>query len=372
MHWGEGRFEVDRTSGEIRTTGRPLTPNKEYVLKVQAADTQGHKGPPANVAVLAGLRPPQFTNASYTVFVPEGTAAGQAVLVVQAVSFQRVPLSYMLLANPGNLFNMNRESGAVSLTQAVDYEGGHNLHHLQVRASESSTGLSSAAEVAVHITDENDCTPEFMHSIYSRDNVPETTMPGTSVLQVLARDCDTGLNSEISYFIQSLDFDISAQGVVSPSQRLDYERPNHMYEFAVVAVDRGRPARTGTASVRIRMANANDEVPIFSQAVYKTFLSEDAGPDTLVAIVHAKDPDGDAVTYAITGGNEDSNFELDNQKGEGGGGGGEIVRHGVSTSANLYTSSRRGYFDLPFLRLARSCSGNKDELRSPSDTTWTR
>lgn len=49
---------------------------------------------------------------------------------------------------------------------------------------------------------------------------------------------------------------------------------------------------------------------------YKTFLSEDAGPDTLVAIVHANDPDGDAVSYAITGGNEDSNFLLDNQKGE--------------------------------------------------------
>lgn len=31
--------------------------------------------------------------------------------------------------------------------------------------------------------------------------------------------------------------------------------------------------------------------------------------------MHAKDPDGDGVTYAITGGNEDSNFELDNQKG---------------------------------------------------------
>ncbi|MEQ2162213.1 hypothetical protein GOODEAATRI_017514, partial [Goodea atripinnis] len=42
---------------------------------------------------------------------------------------------------------------------------------------------------------------------------------------------------------------------------------------------------------------------------------EDAGPDTLVAIVHANDPDGDAVSYAITGGNEDSNFQLDNQKG---------------------------------------------------------
>lgn len=56
---------------------------------------------------------------------------------------------------------------------------------------------------------------------------------------------------------------------------------------------------------------------LFLSVSYKTFLSEDAGPDTLVAIVHANDPDGDGVSYAITGGNEDSNFLLDNQKGKG-------------------------------------------------------
>lgn len=75
---GEENFEVDGGSGEIRTTGRPLTQNKEYVLTVQAVDKQGRKGPHAAVSILAGLRPPQFTNASYTVFVPESTGAGQA------------------------------------------------------------------------------------------------------------------------------------------------------------------------------------------------------------------------------------------------------------------------------------------------------
>lgn len=58
-------------------------------------------------------------------------------------------------------------------------------------------------------------------------------------------------------------------------------------------------------------------ISLFLSESYKTFLSEDAGPDTLVAIVHANDPDGDGVSYAITGGNEDSNFLLDNQKGKG-------------------------------------------------------
>ncbi|KAF7645146.1 hypothetical protein LDENG_00209160 [Lucifuga dentata] len=170
-------------------------------------------------------------------------------------------------------------------------------------------------QVVVHITDENDCTPEFLHSIYTRDNVPESTAPGTSLLQVLARDCDSGVNSDLSYFVHGGDFDITSGGVVSPARHLDYERPNHIYEFLVVAVDAGVPPRTGTASIRIRVANSNDEAPVFSQSIYKTFLSEDAGPDTLVAIIHANDPDGDAVSYAITGGNEDSNFLLDNQKG---------------------------------------------------------
>ncbi|KAM6995518.1 LOW QUALITY PROTEIN: neural-cadherin [Tautogolabrus adspersus] len=312
---GEECFEVDRRSGEIRTTGQPLTPSKEYLLQVQAVDGRGRKGSPAAVSILAGYRPPQFTNSTYTLNVPENTAVGQPVAEVQAVSFQKKSLSYMLLVNPGNLFSINQESGALSLTRTVDYESGHNLHTLQVRASEPDTGLSGVAEVVVHITDENDCTPEFLHAIYTRDNIPESIAPGTSLLQVLARDCDSGVNSELSYFVHGGDFDITSGGVVSPARRLDYERPNHVYEFVVVAVDAGTPPRTGTASVRIRVANSNDEAPVFSQNMYKTFLSEDAGPDTLVAIVHANDPDGDAVSYAITGGNEDSNFLLDNQKG---------------------------------------------------------
>lgn len=85
---------------------------------------------------------------------------------------------------------------------------------------------------------------------------------------MVARDCDSGLNSQLSYLVQSADFDVTPGGVVNPARRLDYERPNHVYEFVVVAVDAGTPPRTGTASVRIRVANSNDEAPVFSQSVY--------------------------------------------------------------------------------------------------------
>lgn len=75
---GEDCFEVDRNLGDVRTTGRPLSPGKEYTLTVQAVDTQGRKGPHASVAIMVGLRPPQFFNNSYSIYIPESTGVGHA------------------------------------------------------------------------------------------------------------------------------------------------------------------------------------------------------------------------------------------------------------------------------------------------------
>lgn len=43
--------------------------------------------------------------------------------------------------------------------------------------------LFFASQVRVVITDENDCVPEFLQSIYSKDGVPETVTTATSLLQ---------------------------------------------------------------------------------------------------------------------------------------------------------------------------------------------
>lgn len=84
---------------------------------------------------------------------------------------------------------------------------------------------------------------------------------------VLATDCDSGLNAELTYYTLSPDFTISPHGTVFPVGRLDYERPNHLYEFVVMAMDSGDEPHSGTATVRVRMANINDEAPEFSQPV---------------------------------------------------------------------------------------------------------
>lgn len=87
------------------------------------------------------------------------------------------------------------------------------------------------------------------------------------LLAVLATDCDSGLNAELTYYTLSPDFSISPHGTIFPAGRLDYERPNHLYEFVVMAMDGGDEPHSGTATVRVRMANINDEAPEFSQPV---------------------------------------------------------------------------------------------------------
>ncbi|XP_031733141.1 neural-cadherin [Anarrhichthys ocellatus] len=311
---GEECFEVDRRSGDIRTTGRPLTPSREYLLRVQATDGSGRKGSPATVAVLAGYRPPQFTNATYSLNVPENTAVGQPVSVVQAVSFQKKSLSYMLLVNPGNLFSINQESGALSLTRTVDYESRHNLHMLQVRASEPDTGLSSVAEVVVHVTDENDCTPEFLHSIYTRDNVPESIAPGSSLLQdflredtpvgtsflrAAAHDDDQGSNAAVAY---SLSNQRPAYLHINPSTGWIYV--NHPISQTsrinqqIVASDGGN--RSSSVELSIIITNVHNQPPLWEEPEYWVTVPENTARDAKIVTIKATSPLGDPrVTYNL-------------------------------------------------------------------------
>lgn len=53
---------------------------------------------------------------------------------------------------------------------------------LSIKTNIPSQGVP-LSQVMVHIMDENDCSPEFQHSIYTRDNIPETVPVGTSLLQ---------------------------------------------------------------------------------------------------------------------------------------------------------------------------------------------
>lgn len=57
-----------------------------------------------------------------------------------------------------------------------------NMSHLSIFVP-SGFLFTCSSQVRVIITDENDCVPEFLQSIYSKDGVPETVTTATSLLQ---------------------------------------------------------------------------------------------------------------------------------------------------------------------------------------------
>lgn len=70
-------------------------------------------------------------------------------LVVSAISFQKLQISYSLLINPSSLFSIRQETGEISLTRTLDYESDQRRYLLMVRAREDPDSLSTATEVSL-------------------------------------------------------------------------------------------------------------------------------------------------------------------------------------------------------------------------------
>uniref|UniRef100_A0A3Q3W0Y0 Cadherin domain-containing protein n=1 Tax=Mola mola TaxID=94237 RepID=A0A3Q3W0Y0_MOLML len=118
-----------------------------------------------------------------------------------------------------------------------------------------------------------------------------------------AHDADIGQNAVQRYNLQKnehfvLSVDNSKVDLVLEN-KLDREKQKDI-NLLLTALDGGSPQRSGTVVIHVTVLDANDNAPVFSQAVYKASLPENSPTDTVVIHVSATDADegvnGD-VTY---------------------------------------------------------------------------
>uniref|UniRef100_A0A3Q3LA54 Cadherin domain-containing protein n=1 Tax=Mastacembelus armatus TaxID=205130 RepID=A0A3Q3LA54_9TELE len=118
-----------------------------------------------------------------------------------------------------------------------------------------------------------------------------------------AHDADIGQNAVQRYILQKnenfiLSVDSNKVELVLDN-KLDREKQKEM-NLLLTALDGGSPQRSGTVVIHVTVLDANDNAPVFSQAVYKASLPENSPPETVVIKVSATDADegvnGD-VTY---------------------------------------------------------------------------
>ncbi|XP_059060577.1 neural-cadherin isoform X1 [Achroia grisella] len=313
-----GRFEVDERSGVVRTRGTdPFQLDMEYVLYVKAEDQSGRvderrfqSTPEERLSIVGGKRAPQFYLPSYEAEIAENQKKDSDIISVKAKSFADREIRYTLKAQGqgAGTFNIGPTSGIVKLAKELDFEDLRQPHvySLVVTATEDSGGFSTSVELTIRVTDVNDNAPKFELPDYQAHNVDEDIPLGTSILKVKAMDADSGKNAEIEYLVSDDHFSVDSNGIITNNKQLDADNNNAYYEFVVTAKDKGEPAKTGTATVRVYTKNKNDEEPKFSQQVYTPNVDENAGPNTLVTTVVASDKDGDNVRFGFVGGGTSS------------------------------------------------------------------
>ncbi|KAE8286342.1 Protocadherin Fat 2 FAT tumor suppressor-like protein 2 Precursor [Larimichthys crocea] len=177
--------------------------------------------------------------------------------------------------------------------------------------------LISWTHVFLEVLDINDNAPELSQPVYFA-SVQENVDKVKSVVQVSATDADTSSEGMLSF--QMLEshrtyFDVDPKtGVISTLSALDREdKPEHSVE--VIVSDNGSPSLRSTATVVIRVLDANDNRPKFTDKLFHVKLPEQrrkAGKREVCRMVARDDDEGSnaVVTYKLQD-NNDERFEID-------------------------------------------------------------
>ncbi|XP_071314655.1 protocadherin gamma-A11-like isoform X37 [Trachinotus anak] len=177
--------------------------------------------------------------------------------------------------------------------------------------------------VSLHVQDVNDNSPKFKKNLIEME-ISESAEKGTRFSIEEAHDADIGQNAVQRYSLQKNDNFILAVDSNNVEllleNKLDREKQKEL-NLLLTALDGGSPQRSGTVVIHVTVLDANDNAPVFSQAVYKASLSENSPPDTVVIKVSATDADegvnGD-VTYDFGHVSDDdvNVFSIDPKTGE--------------------------------------------------------
>ncbi|XP_058506510.1 protocadherin gamma-A11-like [Solea solea] len=155
--------------------------------------------------------------------------------------------------------------------------------------------------VSLHIQDVNDNSPKFKKNLIEME-IRESAVKGNRFSIEKAHDADIGQNDVQRYSLQKNDNFIlvvdSNKVELVLENSLDREKRNEM-NLLLTALDGGSPQRSGTVVIHVTVLDANDNTPVFSQAVYKASLPENAPPDTVVINISATDAD-DGINGDVT------------------------------------------------------------------------
>lgn len=287
-------FSIGSNSGIITTA---VTLDYEaissYSLTVSVTDGTVTVTQALSISVTDKNDAPAFTAAPYSLTVHENTTSNSLLTVSATDQDTADTLNFLLLGSGSEFFSIHLTSGVVALTTVLDYEV-TSLYTLTVRVSDSNGGVVTTS-LTVTVSDAND-SPHFLGIPYSA-TVSENLPIATDVIKISAFDADGG--DSLSYSLSGTNsghFQISSSsGLVETMQVLDYETVNY-YSLTVSVSDGSVSIST---SLTLSVSNTND-APYVTNLPGNVSVAEN---DVTAAVidVNASDPDGDNITFSLSG-----------------------------------------------------------------------
>ncbi|XP_054595030.2 protocadherin alpha-C2-like [Nothobranchius furzeri] len=250
--------------------------------------------------------------------IPEEMKEGSVVanlatdLGLDVTTLTKRKLRLDIIAN-NKYLDVNKETGELYVVEKINRE--------QICNTKSSVSCYLRLEITlenpvrmfnieVEILDINDNAPQFRRDVIHLD-ISEATPRGERFSLSNAVDPDVGSNSVKTYHLsESEHFNIEVQSGREGSKFVDLiliktldREQQSVHNLILTAVDGGTPARSGTASVIVRVLDTNDNSPTFETNSLTVKILENSPIGSLVIDLSATDLDEGSnsdVTYSYS------------------------------------------------------------------------
>ncbi|XP_042547881.1 protocadherin gamma-A9 isoform X8 [Dipodomys spectabilis] len=223
--------------------------------------------------------PPTFSQASYSVYLPENNPRGTSIFSVTAHDLddnENAKITYSLVEDTiqgaplSSYISINSDTGALYALQSFDYE---QFQHLQMQVKAHDNGnppLNSNVSLNLFLLDQNDNTPKILYPALPTDGstgvelAPRSAEPGYLVTKVVAVDNDSGQNAWLSYRLLKASepglFMVGLHTGEVRTARALVDRDALKQSLVVSVQDHGQPPLSATVTLTIAVADSIPDV----------------------------------------------------------------------------------------------------------------